>query len=176
MRGAFALLLAVVVVTSGCRTHESFICGTALFENMFAEQQAQASPLVFCPLQEADLILTVSVTVTGAHPRHSAAFYFRQKRPEERVALRENVARLVPTGSAHPHSLDRASVFIRGEDLWVHTEVYWGNPDRTSTGSLSLGRPVAFSRDLQVVEAGSTLECSWKKVGANKPPAPVASR
>lgn len=178
MRCALAPLLTVVLVTVGCRTHEPYICGTALFEGalMRLEQQAQTSPFVFCPAPEADLVLTVAVTGPGAHRKHSGKFYFRQKRAGEYVTVQSSAISLTSADSAQPSALDRASVLLRGDYVSVATEGLLIIREPYSMTSLSINREVPFSWDIRAAEAGGLLECSWEKVHTDNPPASVASR
>lgn len=178
MRCALAPLLAVVLVTSGCRTHQPYICGTALFEGalMRLDQEAQTSPFVLCPAPEADLVLTVTVTGPGVNRKHRGKFYFRQKRAGEPVTVQSTATSLTSADSAQPSALDHASVLLRGDYVSVATDGLLIVREPYSMTSLSINRDVPFYRDIRATEAGGILECSWEKVRSDNPSASVAAR
>lgn len=160
---AFAAILALTVpLLSGCRT-QPWICGNALFENALLEEEAQISPYVFCTEDEADLVLTIALRFPDEHRRRPVRFFFRAKRPDERLVLRARQEQVTRAGFLWSRSTDYVAVVIRGEDLWVSLI--------TQRGMRSLGSATLFGASFKATEPGFVLEGAWAKKHAQ----PVAT-
>ena len=161
MRYATSLLFAALLCLSGCRTAEPWICGTALFENLLAEDRAQVSPYVFCDKHEAELVLTVALRFPDSERRRPVSFYFRRKRATERLTLRERNEKVSKPGALWSRSTDHVAVVIRGDDLWVALV--------TEPATHSFTAAAIFAVDFEKSERGYVLEGRWTQTSNTAP-------